>query len=106
MGNILKKISKITKLQEKKVKGIVIKSILCWILLFIPILQVPSLLIASPLFIFLQIITSSDYMGFTFAYVYPKGIIIIILFWLYYVIFFYVLECLISSVRDNIKNAK
>jgi len=92
MRNYLSKLAISLDLPEARVKTIVEKSALCMVLLFIPIGQFYSLFYALPLFILPPINSSSPFMGYTFAYFFPKSIFTVLLFGVYYFFLFYLIE--------------
>jgi hypothetical protein len=87
---------------EEMVKTIWTKTMLTTLLFFIPVGQFYAALIAFPLFLIPSIGQESEFMGYTFAYFYPKNILIIPIFVIYYLLVFYIYEYI--KVKIKIKN--
>ena len=87
---------------EEMVKNIWTKTMLTTLLFFIPIGQFYAALIAFPLFLIPSIGQESELMGYTFAYFYPKNLLIIPIFVIYYLLVFYIYEYI--KVKRKTKN--
>lgn len=61
-------------------------------LLFIPVAQFYSALVAFPLFMHPSINTASPYMEYTFGYFIPKSPVTVAIFAIYYFVVFYIIE--------------
>ncbi len=83
---------------EEMVKNILTKTILTTLLFFIPIGQFYAAFIAFPLFL----IPSIDQdIGYTFAYFYPKNLLIIPIFVIYYLLVFYIYEYIKVKIKTK-----
>ena len=85
-------LSKYLKISEKSVKKVLKKTAYFMLLLFLPLTQFYAALYAIPLFAFPFINSTSEYMGYTFAFFYPKSILTVLLFITYYLVLFYLME--------------
>lgn len=85
-------LSKYLKLPEENVQKVLKKTFYFMLLLILPLGQFYAALYAIPLFAFPFINSTSQYMGYTFAYFYPKSLLTILLFAVYYLILFYLIE--------------
>jgi hypothetical protein len=88
------------KLPKERIEIVVKKSVIAFVLLFIPIAQLYSVFMAIPLFFHPAIYSNGSYMEYTFAYCFPNSPVSIAIFAAYYLVLFYVLE-LISIAREN-----
>ena len=68
------------------------RTILTIVLFFIPVGQFYAGLIAFPLFLVPSIGQEGQFMGYTFAYFYPKTPLVVLIFIIYYLLIFYIYE--------------
>jgi len=87
------------KLSNQGWKILIKRFTVCMVLFFIPFAQLYSALVALPLFLMPEINTNSAYMGYTFGYFYPKRIVTVIGFAVYYFVLFYG----VSMLREKAK---
>jgi hypothetical protein len=80
------------KLPAEKLRRAAVRSAIAMVLFFIPILQIYSAAVAFPLFLHPAINAESAYMGYTFAYFFPKSPVTVAIFAIYYLAAFYVVE--------------
>lgn len=87
------------KIPKGRIKTAVKRAVIALVLLFIPLVQFYSFIVALPLFMHHSFNSNSQYIEYTFGWFFLKSPIAIAIFSIYYLAVFYVIE-LFGHIRD------